>query len=126
MNALLANKNQLQSQINIVNDMHSHTSQGFNECRSRLASTELHLESANAELVKIRASLASSREKIAALESEHATMTASLSEVKSELNVVSSDRERLREAHAHDRAENDQLRKRVESSKKSIATIRER
>ena len=54
------------------------------------------------------------------------SMTASLSEAKSELTVVSGDRERLREAHARDRAENDQLRKKVELSKKSIATLRER
>ena len=53
-------------------------------------------------------------------------MTASLSEAKSELTVVSGDRERLREAHARDRAVNDQLRKKVELSKKSIATLRER
>ena len=37
--------------------------------------------------------------------------------------VFSGDRERLREAHARDRAENDQLRKRVESSKKCIAKV---
>ena len=53
-------------------------------------------------------------------------MTASLSEAKSELSVVSDDRERLRGAHAQDRTENDQLRKRVESSKKIIAALRER
>lgn len=126
MNALLASKNQLQGQINEINNMQSNTSQRFDECRSRLASTELQLESANAELCKIRNSLASSKEKIAALESEHISMTASLLEVKSELTVVNGDRERLREAHAQDRAENDQLRKRVESSKKGIAALRER
>jgi len=53
-------------------------------------------------------------------------MKASLLEAKSELSVVAGDRERLREAHAQDRAENDQLRKRVEASKKGIAALRER
>lgn len=112
MSALLANKNQLQSQID--------------DCRSRIASTTLQLESVNAELLKTRNSFASSKERIAALEGERTSMTASLLEAKSELSVVSGDRERLREAHAQDRAENDQLRKRVEASKKAIAALRER
>ena len=119
MTALLANKNQLHSQIDKLSNIHTGTSQGLDECRSRLASTELQLESANAELAKIRTSYT-------VLESEHRSMTASLSEAKSELTVVSGDRERLRGAHAQDRAENDQLRKKVESSKKCIATLRER
>ena len=119
MTALLANKNQLHSQIDKLNNIHSGTCQGLDECRSRLASKELQLESANAELAKIHSSFT-------ALKSEHISMTTSLSEAKSELTAVSSDRERLREAHAQDRAENDQLRKRVESSKKIIATLRER
>jgi chromosome segregation ATPase len=119
LTALLANKNQLHSEIDKLNNIHSGTSQGLDECRSRLASTELQLESANAELAKIRTSFT-------VLESEHISMTTSLSETKSELTAVSGDRERLREAHARDRAENDQLRKRVESSKKCIAALRER
>lgn len=119
MTALLANKNQLRSQIDKLSNIQSGTSQGLDECRSRLASTELQLESANAELAKIRTSFT-------VLESERTSMTASLSEARSELTVVSGDRERLREAHARDRAENDQLRKRVESSKKWITALRER
>jgi len=112
MSALLGNKNQLHSQID--------------ECRSRLASTTLQLESVNAELLKTRNSFALSKEKIAALEGERTSMTGSLLEAKSELSVVSGDRERLREAHAQNRAENNQLRKRVEASKKDIAALRER
>lgn len=119
MTALFANKNHLQNQIDKLNNIHLNTSQGLDECRSRLASKELQLESANAELAKIRTSFT-------ALESEHKFMAASLSEAKSELTVVSGDRERLMGAHAHDRAENDQLRKRVESSKKCIAALRDR
>lgn len=109
MNALLTNKNNIQLNIS-----------------QKLASTESQLESVNSELVKVRNAYASSREKIAVLESEHKSMAASLLDVRSELTVVSGDRERLREAHAQDRAENDQLRKRVESSKKGIAALRER
>ena len=102
-----------------LNNIHSGTSQGLEECQSRLASKELQLESANAELAKIRTSFT-------VLESEHISLKASLSEAKSELAVVSGDRERLRGAYAQDRAENDQLRKTVESSKKCIAKLRER
>ena len=126
MNALVANKNQLLSQIDKLNHMHSHTSQGLDECRSQLALTKSQLESTNAELAETRASFASSKGKIAALESEHVSMTASLLDAKSELTVVSTDRARLMEAHAQDRAENDQLRKRVETLKKAVTALRER
>ena len=119
MTSLLANKNQLHSQIDALNNIRSSTSQGLDECQSRLASTELQLESANAELSKIRASFT-------VLESEHISTKASLSEAKSKLTVVSGDRELLREAHAQDRVENGQLRERVKFSKKSIAALRER
>ena len=106
--------------------MHLYASQGLDECRSQLASMKLQLESANAELVKTHASFASSKEKIGILESEHRSMTAALLEAKSDLTVVSTDRERLREAHAQDQAENDHLRKRVETLKKCIDALRER
>ncbi|KAF8798606.1 hypothetical protein BYT27DRAFT_6896565 [Phlegmacium glaucopus] len=124
--AIVAKKNQLQNQVEKLHDLHSYASQGLDECRSRLASTTSQLESTNADLLMTRASFASSKEKVAALESQQASMTASLLELKSELSVVTGDRERLREAHAQDRAENDQLRKRVEAFKKGIAALRER
>lgn len=123
MYALLASKDQLQSEIDKLDDLHSHVSRERDEYRSRLASMTSQLESLKAELLKTRISL---KEKIAAHENERVAMTASLSEAKSELSVVSGDRERLREAHAQDRAENDQLRKKVEASKKGIAALRER
>ena len=86
MTALLANKNQLHSEIDKLNNIHSDTSQGLDECQSQLASTELQLESTNAELAKIRTSFT-------VLETEHISMTTSLLEAKSELTVFSGDQE---------------------------------
>ena len=120
------NKHQLESKIDKLENSRLQKSEELNEHRSRLASMTSELESVNAELAKTRTSFVSSMEKLAVLESERDSMAASLLEAKSELGVVSGDRERLREAHAQDRAENDQLRKRVEASKKAISMLRER
>ncbi|KAF8159161.1 hypothetical protein B0H34DRAFT_392258 [Crassisporium funariophilum] len=93
--------------------------------KTLIKSTSSQLASSTAELTRLRPELTSARESLVAAESELGAVKTHLEEAKAEAGVANGERARLTEAHAQDRAENDQLRKRAEHLKKAIASQRE-